>query len=107
MQGLLDLLTDDIVFVADSGGKAKTSRQPVHGKDKVARGLLGGLRGLPAQSRVVIEEINAQPAIVGYVAGKPFGVMLLDIAGGRVRAVYAVVNPDKLQWLEKQHDIRR
>src|SRR5436305_5443299 len=37
MQGLLNLLTDDIVFTADSGGKVRAGLKPVHGPDKVAR----------------------------------------------------------------------
>lgn len=102
MQGLLSLLSEDVVFAADSGGKTWGGLKPVHGADKVARGMLGGRRFLPADIQGGIEEVNGQPAIVGYVDGRPTIVVLLYIEDGLIRRVYQVVNPDKLHWLGKQ-----
>lgn len=98
MQGLLNLLTEDIVFTGDGGGKVRVGHK-VHGPDKVARGTLAGLRPLLATMQPRTEEINGQPAIVGYVDGRPYGVVFLDIEGERIRNIYAVVNPDKLRWV--------
>jgi RNA polymerase sigma-70 factor (ECF subfamily) len=95
MQGLLALLADDIVLVGDGGGKAPAGLKPVHGPDKVARGLLGGLRLVPPGMQARIEEVNGQPAIVAYVDGRPYGVVILDIEGERVRRLYMVVNPGR------------
>lgn len=101
MQGLLSLLADDIVFTGDGGGKAQAGLRPVHGADKVARGMLGGLsKWLPPGVQPRVEEVNGQPAIVGYLDDRPYGVVILDIAGERVRGVYIVLNPDKLHWLD-------
>ncbi len=102
MQGLLNLLADDVVFAADSGGKAWAGLKPVHGADKVARGVLGGRRFLPPGIQASIEEINGQPTIVGYVDGRSVIVLLLYIEGERIRNIYQVVNPDKLHWLSRQ-----
>lgn len=99
MQGLLNLLAEDVVFAADSGGKVWAGLKPVHGADKAARGVLGGRRFLPPGIQGSIEEVNGQPAIVGYVDGRPVIVVLLSIEGERIRRVYQVVNPDKLHWL--------
>ncbi|MBO0782533.1 MAG: RNA polymerase sigma-70 factor [Ktedonobacteraceae bacterium] len=100
MQGLLQLLTDDVVFTADSGGKVRAALKPVHGPDKVTRGLLGGLH-LPSRNlRASIEEINGQPAIVGYLDDRLYGVVLFETDGERVHRVYVVVNPEKLRWLK-------
>jgi RNA polymerase sigma-70 factor (ECF subfamily) len=99
MQGLLALLADDIVFTGDGGGKAVTALKPVQGPDKVARGVFGGLRRMPPGTEARIEEINGQPAITGYTDGQPYGVILLDIDGERIRHIYNVQNPDKLHWL--------
>ncbi len=103
MQGLLNLLAEDVVFAADSGGKAWAGLKPVHGADKVARGVLGGRRFLPPGIQGSIEEVNGQPAIVGYVDGRPTIVVLFYIEDGLIRSVYHVVNPDKLHWLSRQH----
>jgi RNA polymerase sigma-70 factor (ECF subfamily) len=101
MQGLLNLLTDDIVFIGDGGGKAPVALKPVHGPDKVARGTTGGLRFF-AEMQTRIEEINGHPAIVGYLNEHPCGVMICEIEGERICQIYAVVNPEKLHWLSEQ-----
>jgi len=99
MQGLLNLLTDDIVFTADGGGKAQAGPKPIYGRDKVARGTISGLRSLLPTLQARIEEINGQPAIVGYLDGHLYGVIILDIVGEHVRDIYTVLNPDKLRFL--------
>jgi RNA polymerase sigma-70 factor (ECF subfamily) len=101
MQGLLNLLTDDIVFIGDGGGKAPVALKPIHGPDKVARGTSGGLRFF-SQMQTRMEEVNGKPAIVGYLDGHPCGVLICEIEGERIRQIYAVVNPEKLRWLGKQ-----
>ncbi len=101
MESLLNLLAEDAVFAADSGGKVRAGLRPVYGADKVARGMMGGRKFLPTSTQGSIEEINGQPAIVGYADGRPVIVVLLDIEGERIRRIYQVVNPDKLRWLSK------
>jgi len=100
VQGLLAVLTEDVVFTGDSGGKAPTARVPVQGADKVVRGTLGSLQKWYAGAEGRVIEVNGQPAIVGYMDGHPVGVILLDIGEDGVRHVYTVVNPDKLRWLD-------
>ncbi|MET7441022.1 RNA polymerase sigma factor SigJ, partial [Streptomyces sp. NPDC005568] len=41
VQGLMDLLAPDVVFLTDGGGVVNAARRPVVGPDKVARMLLG------------------------------------------------------------------
>jgi RNA polymerase sigma-70 factor (ECF subfamily) len=101
MQGLLSLLTDDIVFIGDGGGKVPVALKPVRGADKVARGTTGGLRFF-AGMQTCIEEVNGKPAIVGYLDGHPCGVLICEIEGERICQIYAVVNPEKLHWLGEQ-----
>lgn len=101
MQELLSLLSDDIISMGDSGGKAglKAGRMPVYGPDKVSRGYLGALRSLPVGVITRITEVNSQPAIVGYLNAKPVGVILLQIEDERISRIYYIVNPEKLNWL--------
>ncbi|MBA3945210.1 MAG: RNA polymerase sigma-70 factor [Herpetosiphonaceae bacterium] len=96
MQGLLKLLTDDIVFTADGGGKVQAARNSLYGADKATRGMLGGMSKLPSGIQGRIEEINGQPAIIGYVDGHVYGVVLLEIVAEQVRRIYMILNPDKL-----------
>lgn len=98
MQGLLNLLTDDIVFIGDSNGKAPVGPRPVYGPDKVARGTIGGMRFF-TNLETRLAEVNGQPALVGYQNGQPCGVLFCDIAGDRISRVYMVINPEKLHKL--------
>ncbi|EFH82612.1 RNA polymerase sigma-70 factor [Ktedonobacter racemifer] len=99
MQGLLNLLKEDVVFVGDGGGKVPIALKPVHGPDKVARGTTGGRRFFSPEIQARIEEVNGQPAIIGYLHGHPCGVMMCEVEGERICQIYGVVNPEKLHWL--------
>jgi hypothetical protein len=46
-------------------------------------------------------EVNGGPAVLLFAGGELFGVLVVDPSeqGDRVRAIYSVVNPDKLTWL--------
>jgi hypothetical protein len=61
--------------------------------------LLGGLRAISSGIQGRIEEIDGQPVLVGYVHGRPYGVLLLIWERERVKQIYLVVNADKLHWL--------
>lgn len=105
MKGLLNLLADDIVFTADGGGKARAGLMPIHGPDRVARGMLGTLAKSPAGIQGRVEEVNGQLAIVGYLNGHAYGTLHFEIVGDRIQHIYSVVNPDKLHWLDKQQPV--
>jgi RNA polymerase sigma-70 factor (ECF subfamily) len=97
LQGLISLLANDVVLYTDGGGKTPSALNPIHGADKVARGALGAIaRLLPQNLTVRVAEINGDPGIVSYVDGKPYSVLTLDTSDGRIVAIYAVANPDKL-----------
>ena len=44
-------------------------------------------------------QINGESAIVTYSHGRPFGVFAIQARDGRIAAVYAITNPDKLAHL--------
>ena len=96
VQDLLRLLAEDVVAISDGGGKAFAALRPVHSRENVSRGVLGSFSKAPPDS-VRMVEVNGQPAIVATRGGEPRGVLLLDVKAGKVQALYAVVNPDKLR----------
>lgn len=107
MQGLLSLLSEDVVFYADGGGRVVTARNPVYGADKVARLLLGLGRKLPPGFAVRLLEVNGQPGIVAYFGDLPNSVLTLEISGGRIRTVRNVQNPDKLRAVPRLDEVDR
>jgi len=95
VQGLMQLLAEDVVSVGDGGGKAAAALRPVVSRDRVIRGLFGNLQKMPPD-RAWIEEVNGQPAIVTTRDGQPYAVVLLEVRDGFIHTVYFVLNPDKL-----------
>jgi len=96
------LLAHDVVLQGDGGGKAPALARSLHGRSRVARTLLAWARQGLRASGVVLDqvEVNGQPgALLRDGAGKLIGVMALDIAGGQIQAVSAIVNPDKLRHI--------
>lgn len=99
LAGLVATLADDVTFWGDGGGKVAAARHPVHGRDAVARLLVGIVRKAPSGLDTRFTRVNGQPGFVSYLDGRPFAVLLLDVADERIQGVRLVVNPDKLQHL--------
>jgi RNA polymerase sigma-70 factor, ECF subfamily len=99
MDGLISLLSSDVVLHSDGGGKAIAVPNVIRGADKVSRGMTAGARLLPKNlvSRTAL--INGEPGVIGYLDGKPFSVVILDIRDDRIQAIYIVTNPQKLSHL--------
>jgi RNA polymerase sigma-70 factor (ECF subfamily) len=101
VHGRLALLTEDAVSISDGGGKVRAALRPVRTPENIVRGFLGNLAKLPPD-RVWLDEVNGQPALVAVREGKPYGVLLLEVRGGRVQTLYAMVNPEKLHDLDRR-----
>ncbi|MGX1563127.1 RNA polymerase subunit sigma-24, partial [Streptomyces sp. NPDC055509] len=84
----------------DSGGKARAPLRVLRTADKVGRFLVGAARkGDVPDFSVRFLELNGGPAMLVLSGDKPDSVFQLDVADGRVQAVYIVRNPDKLRSL--------
>jgi RNA polymerase sigma-70 factor (ECF subfamily) len=109
MDALLGLLAPDVVFHGDGGGKAQAVSAPLHGRDHVARMLVGMFRrGRALGASLRLAWVNGQPGAVWYDAeGLVLSVVELDVAGGVVQAIHGVVDPDKLGHLGPVSDVAR
>jgi RNA polymerase sigma-70 factor (ECF subfamily) len=97
LDGLVALLSGDVVLHSDGGGKAIALPNLIHGADNVARAMLSGLRKIVPKNLVRrVAQINGESGVVSYLKGKPHSVLTLDTIEGRIRAIYIVTNPDKL-----------
>ena len=109
LEGLEELLAHDVVFRGDGGGKAPAAARAIHGRAKVARAMIAGLRAGARFGGITLrrEEVNGQPgALILDREGKLISVAVLDIVEGQVQSVNAIVNPDKLQHLGPVGDLR-
>jgi len=107
MRGLLALLSEDVVFYSDGGGKVVTARNPVYGADRVARLMLGLARKRWPGYAIRLAGINGRPGIIGYSGDRPDSVLDLEIADGRIRVVRHVRNPDKLHAVPRLNETER
>jgi len=109
MEALLDMLAPDVVFHGDGGGKAQAIARPLAGRERVMR-LIAGIfrRGRFVGTSLRLAWVNGQPGAVLYDAeGRVVTVVELEVAGGVVQALHAVVNPDKLGHLGPVSDLAR
>jgi RNA polymerase sigma-70 factor (ECF subfamily) len=98
IEGLQELLAADVQMTADSGGKAPAWGRGAFGADNVAR-LLVAFFPWMVEIDVMVEqhEVNGQPgAIFRDREGRVINTWTLDVLGGRIQAIRAVINPDKL-----------
>jgi DNA-directed RNA polymerase specialized sigma24 family protein len=94
------LLAPEVTFRTDTGGKARGScLTGVHPRERAAALLAAGSYWPRADPQVRCLLVNGEESLVVTAADVPFAVLVLDLdpAGGRVRGIYAVTNPDKLR----------
>ena len=100
MDGLMGLLAADVTAWSDGGGKVSgAARHPLHGRDTVARGLIGLLSRAPEGTTFEVIEANGLPALLVRVKGQIVSVLTLEVEGDFIRALRTVANPDKLAHL--------
>ncbi len=101
-RALLELIAPDAVLYGDGGGKVLSVVNPLHGQDRIVRFLLGLRRKYAGQYGVRRTEVNGQPGLLIYRGGNLSGVSAYAIADGRIQGIFHVLNPDKLQGLERR-----
>ena len=99
--GISKLLAADAVFYSDGGGKRRAALNPIYGRDKIVRFLIGvtGKRGGPPDPSTIRRAwINGMP---GFVLHSRDGLetLAIEVADGAIAALYVVRNPDKLRHL--------
>jgi RNA polymerase sigma-70 factor (ECF subfamily) len=99
MDGMLAVLAEDITLWADGGGKVPgAALQPIHGANAVARFIAGQTQRFASSERATRPaQINGQPGFVVYLSGRPLTALIFHVRDGRIQAIYAVGNPDKLR----------
>jgi len=100
LDGLTAILTEDVVFWADGGGKVRgAALRPVRGRDAVGRFVLGvSERFTPPGAIFGVADVNGRPTVlVRNAEGTPAIVVSIELDGGRIQSIWAIANPDKLR----------
>ncbi len=108
LQGLLDILAPDVVFLGDGGGIKQAVLRPVVGAEQVARLLATGMGRLAAiEGSLRPAEVNGYPALVLRLDGELDTVVAVRIDDGLITGLYAVRNPEKLSHMQREIALRR
>ncbi|MFF9865318.1 RNA polymerase sigma factor SigJ [Streptomyces sp. NPDC013953] len=95
INALIGLLDPDATAVGDGGGLVTALLHPIEGAERIARFFAGRTR----PGRLAVREctVNGEPGLAAHLDGAVVSVYAFDIADGRIRRIWAVLNPDKLR----------
>jgi RNA polymerase sigma factor (sigma-70 family) len=106
--GLERLLADDVTYWSDGGGNAPVARRPVAGQARVAR-LFAKLipkfaadPGFAPGAEIRQAEVNGEPALIAWIGGVLFGVIVPETAGDHITALRVMANPERLGFAARQ-----
>ena len=96
INALIGLLDPGAIATGDGGGLVSAALHPIQGAEQIARAcvdIAGQAPGLALLERTV----NGQPGLVAQQDGATVTVFAFDVAGDRIKHIWAVRNPDKLR----------
>lgn len=102
VQGLAEILAQDVIAWSDGGGKVVAARRPISGADAVARFWLALAKKTPANFVITFEEVNGSLAVLMWMSGSLFSVTTFDIMSQHIQSIRSVMNPDKLAYITGQ-----
>ncbi|WP_181772401.1 RNA polymerase sigma-70 factor [Amycolatopsis pittospori] len=106
LQGLFDILSPEVVMVADGGGVVQAFLEPISGAKRVAR-LLAGFPERVVGAHVEVVWINGAPALRIDLGGRLDSAIGFVIEDGRIARIYAFRNPHKLARIEETIPLSR
>jgi RNA polymerase sigma-70 factor (ECF subfamily) len=108
IQGLVDILAPDVVFLGDGGGIKQAVPRPIVGADRVARLLAAGVGNLAAMAMSLRPAlVNGYPALILREGDEIDTVVALRVEGGLITGLYAVRNPEKLSHMLHEQTLSR
>ncbi|MFJ7201544.1 MULTISPECIES: RNA polymerase sigma-70 factor [unclassified Streptomyces] len=102
LQGLLDVLAPEVVYMGDGGGVKHAALRPIVGADKVARLLAGGLGKSTVPIAFGPTVVNGSPALAIHLDGELDAIMAARVEAGRITGLYVVRNPEKLSRIASE-----
>lgn len=103
LQGLITLMSEDIAFWSDDGGKAIAAQKPLYGSLKIARFLIA-IRASNLAPVLLPELIqtNGQLGILNRLtSGEPHSIFSFNVVHEKIQSIFAVVNPEKLRAVRR------
>jgi RNA polymerase sigma-70 factor (ECF subfamily) len=97
IDALIGLLDPGALAIADGGGLATTFLHPIEGGEQIARAWVEIASRAPRNMTLLECTVNGQPGLVARQDGLTLTVFAFDVAGDRIKHIWAVRNPEKLR----------
>ncbi|HEY3002932.1 MAG TPA: hypothetical protein VGJ44_11355 [Kribbellaceae bacterium] len=86
----------DATAIGNGGGLVSAQRRPIEGGEQIAR-VIVDVAGRAPNMTILERTVDGQPGLVAQQDGVTVTVMAFDVAGDRIKHIWAVRNPDKLR----------
>jgi RNA polymerase sigma factor (sigma-70 family) len=96
IDALIGLLDPDATATGDGGGLVSAELRPIEGAEQIARFFADRTSAVP-KATILECTVNGQPGLVAQLDGVTVSVLAFDVAGDRIKRIWAVLNPDKLR----------
>jgi RNA polymerase sigma-70 factor (ECF subfamily) len=103
-QELISLFTESVTLTSDGGGKVPAARKIISGPARISRLFRVVGRKLRGRLKYSPCLINGEIGMVSLLDGIPFSATSFAIDGGRIEAIYQLLNPDKLKAIASKID---
>jgi RNA polymerase sigma-70 factor, ECF subfamily len=101
LSSLEQLLAAEVVAYNDGGGKTRAAQNPIVGMERVLRFIAGLRERFDAATDLRPVEVNGLPAAYLRMGGQE-QVVGIEVRDGRIVAIFAILNPDKLRFAKWQ-----
>ena len=95
-EGLIALLSPDVVLATDGGGRARAALNRVVGRDHVSKFLLGVRRKGAADQVITLTHLNGEPALITLQDGVVTSTCSIEVDSSGICALHIMRNPEKL-----------
>jgi RNA polymerase sigma factor (sigma-70 family) len=96
IDAIVGLLDPGATATGDGGGLVRAELRPVEGAGQIARFLVDRASATPGLT-FLERTVNGQPGLVAQLDGVTVAVYAFQIAGDRIKHIWAILNPDKLR----------
>jgi RNA polymerase sigma factor (sigma-70 family) len=93
---IIGLLDPGVTATADTGGLVAALPGPIEGSEQVARACLE-VASMAPDLTFLERTVNGQPGLVAQQDGVTVTVFAFEVAGDRIKRVWAMRNPEKLR----------
>jgi len=97
IDALIGLLDPGATAIADGGGLATSFLHPIEGSEQIARAWVEIANRAAGTMTFLERTVNGQPGLVAQQDGLIVTVFAFDVAGDRIKHIWAQRNPDKLR----------